>query len=86
MFGQQYRITSATTREEIGSMMAQHASGWIVIDSIRLDLSPLSVRELANTPQMEYIGIFGDEHVWRWGPPEEDSSAARRPVGLWISR
>ena len=86
MFGQQYRITSATTREEIGSMMAQHASGWIVIDSIRLDISPLSVRELANTPQMEYIGIFGDEHVWRWGPPEEDSSATRHLVGLWISR
>jgi hypothetical protein len=61
------------------ALIDQHPSGWIVIDSIRLDLSPLSVRSITDLPQIEYIGVFGDEHVWRWersaaladGPPLE---------------
>jgi hypothetical protein len=65
-FREQYRITSHTTREEVGSIVAQHESGWIVVDSIRLDLSPFSTRNFADIPQIEYIGVFGDEHVWRW--------------------
>ncbi|MFH1184155.1 MAG: hypothetical protein V1755_03840 [Chloroflexota bacterium] len=65
-FSKQYRITSHTTREEVRTIVAQHASGWIVLDDIRLNLSPLSVRDFADNPQIEYIGVFGDEHVWRW--------------------
>jgi hypothetical protein len=65
-FGVQYRINSLSTKAEIESIVDQYASGWIVIDSIRLDLSQLSMGDITNIPQMEYIGLFGDEHVWRW--------------------
>jgi hypothetical protein len=70
-FDEQYRINSKTTRLELEALIGQHPSGWIVIDNIRLDLSPLSVRNITDIPQIEYIGVFGDEHVWRW-----DRSAA----------
>jgi hypothetical protein len=66
VFDAQYRINSKTTRLEMEALIEQHPSGWIVIDNIRLDLSPLSVRNITDIPQIEYIGVFGDEHVWRW--------------------
>jgi hypothetical protein len=65
-FDAQYRVNSKTTKEELEALIGQHASGWIVIDNIRLDLSPLSVRNITDISQIEYIGVFGDEHVWRW--------------------
>jgi len=61
-----YRITSQSTKTEIESIVDQHESGWIVVDSIRLDLSTLSIKDFTDISQMEYIGIFGDEYVWRW--------------------
>jgi hypothetical protein len=67
-FDAQYRINSRTTEAELEALIGKHLSGWIVIDEIRLDLSPLSVREITDMPQIEYIGVFGDEHVWRWKP------------------
>jgi hypothetical protein len=68
-FGKQLRINSGTSRDEIAAFVQGQESGWIVIDTIRLDMSPLSARSLTTLPQMEYIGNFGDEHVWRWGRP-----------------
>jgi hypothetical protein len=65
-FSEQYRISSQTSREEISAIVEKHASGWIVVDAIRLDLSPLSIADFTGMSQMEYIGVFGDEHVWRW--------------------
>jgi len=60
------RITSNTSREDIVNLVGEVEVGWIVIDRIRLDLSGLSVRTITNMPQMEYIGLFGDEYVWRF--------------------
>jgi hypothetical protein len=75
-FDAQYRITSQTPIEDIFSIVDQNSSGWIVVDKIRLDLSSLSPRDLTGKHQIEYIGLFGDEYVWRWqrtpasaGPP-----------------
>lgn len=65
-FNENYRINSKTTKEEIIAIVNQHDSGWIVFDNIRLDLSPLTMKDFTNMPQMEYIGVFGDENVWRW--------------------
>jgi hypothetical protein len=75
-FGNQYRIHSGTSRNEIASIVGEEDSGWIVIDSIRLEMSALTERSLASLPQMEYIGSFGDEHVWRWGRPLAGSPAS----------
>lgn len=66
VFRAQYRVTSQTPKADIFSIVDQHASGWIVIDKIRLDLSGLSPRDLTGTHQIEYIGLFGDEYVWHW--------------------
>ncbi len=65
-FAATYRITTETPREEILSLMDQHASGWIVIDQIRLNMSTLGPRAFAGNPDVEYIGLFGDQNVWHW--------------------
>ncbi len=65
-FESQYRITTETPHEQILALMAQHQSGWLVIDQIRLAMSGLSPREFAGNPDVEYIGLFGDENVWHW--------------------
>ena len=67
-FQAQYRITSATPKEDIFQLVDNNASGWIVVDKIRLDLSPNSARDFSGEDQIEYIGTFGDEYVWRWQP------------------
>lgn len=65
-FDAQFRITTETPKDEILSLIEQHPSGWIVIDQIRLDMSGLGARAFAGQPDVQYIGIFGDEHVWHW--------------------
>ena len=65
-FQAQYRITSATPKQDILQLVNSNASGWIVIDKIRLDLSANGERDLSSEDQIEYIGTFGDEYVWRW--------------------
>lgn len=74
-FGEQFRITSRTTRKELQDLVSQHDTGWLVIDEIRLQLSTVSPRDIASLPQMRYIGVFGDEHVWRWGRSEAQTAA-----------
>jgi hypothetical protein len=59
-------MNSATPKEDIFQIVASHPSGWIVVDKIRLDLSALAARDLSGVNQIEYIGVFGDEYVWRW--------------------
>ncbi|MGZ6316215.1 MAG: hypothetical protein ACXWNQ_03060, partial [Anaerolineales bacterium] len=65
-FEAQYRITTQTPPQEIFSLVAEHESGWIVIDQIRLGLSSLSPRDFAGNRDIEYLGLFGDEYVWHW--------------------
>ena len=77
-FSAQYRINSATPKEDLLQIVESNPSGWIVIDKIRLDLSPLSARDFSGLDQIEYIGMFGDEYVWRW---QRASGWAPAPVG-----
>lgn len=65
-FRDQYRINSQTPRGQIFDIVEQDPSGWIVMDKIRLDLSTVSPKDFTANGQIEYIGIFGDEYVWRW--------------------
>jgi len=85
-FVENYRVNSKTTKAEIEAIIQQHPSGWIVIDNIRLDLSPLSVRNITDIPQIEYIGLFGDEHVWRWEPPAAISADGALEPRKWTFR
>lgn len=58
----------ADGREYFLALVAQNPSGWIVIDQIRYEQStpiPLETFSLADR-QVEYVGQFADEHVWRW--------------------
>ncbi len=65
-FAANYRITTDTPRDEVLGLIDQHPSGWIVIDQIRLDMSTLGPRAFAGNPDVEYIGLFGDQNVWYW--------------------
>lgn len=74
------RITTETPRDQIFSLIGQHSSGWIVIDQIRLSMSTLGPREFAGNPDVEYIGLFGDQNVWHW-QHQSGSPGSSMPVG-----
>jgi len=61
-----YRITSQTPKQDVFALVDQNPSGWIVIDQIRLDQASMTIKDFAGKDQIEYIGLFGDEYVWRW--------------------
>lgn len=62
-----YRFYTTSTKEDMLSIIDQNPSGWIVIDDIRLRLAVLSpVEAFSQIDGLEYIGQFGDEHVWHW--------------------
>ncbi len=65
-FRERYRITTDTPRDQIFGLVADNQSGWIVIDQIRLAMSTLGPNEFAGNPDVEYIGLFGDQSVWHW--------------------
>jgi hypothetical protein len=80
-FAAQYRITTETPSGQISALIDQHEAGWIVIDKIRLSMSTLGPREFAGNPDVEYIGLFGDEYVWHWRHAAQglgDLAAARK--------
>jgi len=55
------------TNERMTSLIDQNASGWIVIDTIRVDAAAFSLREaFSKDDKIEYVGQYGDEHVWHW--------------------
>lgn len=66
VFAGQLHITSQTPIPDILAFAAEYPSGWIVVDDIRYKLASLSVRDLAGHEDIQYVGEFGDEHVWRW--------------------
>ena len=85
-FEAQYRINTQTPREEVIALIDQHQSGWIVIDRIRLEMSPLGQREFAGIPGLRFVGSFGDEYVWQWHRlPVGFESSVVAGKGQWIS-
>ncbi|MGE5073468.1 MAG: hypothetical protein ACM3MF_08580 [Anaerolineae bacterium] len=65
-FAASSRITTETAPGEVLALIDQHESGWIVIDEIRLGMSTLGRHAFAGNPDVEYIGLFGDQNVWHW--------------------
>jgi len=62
-----FRFTTQTPDEDFLSLIDQNNSGWIVIDTIRVEDAAFPVFDaLAKDSRVEYVGLFGDEHVWRW--------------------
>jgi hypothetical protein len=51
------------------SIVEQYDSGWIVLDDRRYKLSvPLPLYTVSiKDKKIEYIGIFANQYVWRWG-------------------
>lgn len=78
-FDAQYRITTQTPEEYVLSIVNKYPTGWIVVDKIRLDLASMSPKALTTNPQIEYIGLFGDEYVWRW--PRSAAAGAAQVLG-----
>ena len=59
-----------TPQEYIMRLVASADSGWIVLDSITYSSSlarPLSLKSsTVDDKQIDYIGYFGGEYIWRW--------------------
>ena len=67
LFRDIHRFGTQTPAEDVLSIIAGNESGWIVIDSIRAQDAAFPVFEtLSEDGRVEYVGLFGDEHVWRW--------------------
>ncbi len=55
--------------EYISSIIAQHPSGWIVLDELRLVLLPHALVEKNMTisgKEVIFVGRFTNQYVWRW--------------------
>jgi len=62
-----HRFKSDMPKEEALALVNQYDSGWIVIDKIILKLIPYQPFEVFSEKNgIEYVGLFGDQYVWRW--------------------
>ena len=62
-----YRFGTQTSADVVLSLIEKNESGWIVIDSIRVNAAAFPVFEtLSKDGRAEYVGLFGDEHIWHW--------------------
>lgn len=60
-------IPITATEDELLALLDQNPSGWIVMDETRVTTFPFSpFAVLGKDDRVEYVGLFGDEHVWRW--------------------
>ena len=61
-----------TPGELIASAVGQNDTGWIVLDSISYFASndrPLPLKATTvDGKQVDYVGYFGGEYIWRWHP------------------
>ena len=56
-----------TTEADVLSMVEQFDSGWIIIDNARIERATFSPdTSFLGNDRIEYVGLFDDEHVWRW--------------------
>ncbi len=63
-----YDFQVQTMESDVFSIVDQYESGWIIIDDARIERTSFSPQNaFLNDDRMEYIGLFDDEHVWRWG-------------------
>jgi hypothetical protein len=60
-------ILLKTGEEDVVSIINQYDSGWIVVDKIWLERIAFSPFEsFLNLANVEYLGVFGDVHLWGW--------------------
>ncbi len=68
---------SQTPQEYILGVVAANPSGWIVLDSVTYSASlskPLSLKTaVVGDKQIDYVGYFGGEYIWRWHAVEPSS-------------
>lgn len=67
-FQKVYDFQVQTTENDVLSIVDQNDSGWIIIDNARIERAVFSPDEaFRGNDRIEYIGLFDDENVWRWG-------------------
>jgi len=73
VFRDVYRFSTLTTEAEMLSLIDHGDSGWIVVDTIRIEAAAFPVFDtLSKDGRVEYVGEFGDEFVWRWKKQSSD--------------
>ncbi|MFT3892194.1 MAG: glycosyltransferase family 39 protein [Anaerolineales bacterium] len=56
-----------STEADVLSVVDQYDSGWIIIDNARIERATFSPdSSFLGNDRIEYVGLFDDEHVWRW--------------------
>ena len=67
VFREIYEFRVDTTEENVLSIVDQYDSGWIIIDNARIERAVFSPGAVfLDNDRIEYVGLFDDEHVWRW--------------------
>ena len=62
-----YDFQVQSTETDVLSIVDQYDSGWIIIDNARIERAVFSPdKAFLDNDRIEYIGLFDDEHVWRW--------------------
>lgn len=66
-FREIYDFQVKSTEADVLSFVDQYDSGWIIIDNARIERAVFSPGAVfLDNDRIEYIGLFDDEHVWRW--------------------
>lgn len=67
IFREIYDFQVNSTITDVLSVVDQYDSGWIIIDNARIERAVFSPADVfLDDNRIEYIGLFDDEHVWRW--------------------
>jgi hypothetical protein len=67
LFREVYDFHVQSTEEEVLSVVDQFDSGWIIIDTARIERATFSPdTSFLGNDRIEYIGLFDGEHVWQW--------------------
>ena len=67
VFREIYEFRVDTTEGNVLSIVDQYDSGWIIIDNARIERAVFSPGAVfLDNDRIEYVGLFDDEHVWRW--------------------
>jgi hypothetical protein len=67
IFQKVYDFQVQSTKDEVMSIVNQYKSGWIIVDNARIERAVFSPDKVfLENDRIEYIGLFDDEHVWRW--------------------
>ncbi|GAB4415274.1 MAG: hypothetical protein Kow002_00240 [Anaerolineales bacterium] len=65
-FRAKYDASSIEIKEQLFSIIDNNETGWIVMGQIDVGLLEYDLFSELDKKDIKYIGLFGDQHLWRW--------------------